>query len=424
MSSKIIFYTLIYKIKSKFNFDKYLEWGKNLLENLKNEIFIIYTDNYTYQFIEPLINNYKNIQIIFLEIQDFEYYKYLDFLNNCTKLTEGYNIDPKLLLIWLERVIILKKIRESIRSDFYSYVDFGYFRDNKIYNNFLKNNIILNNDKIYYCLIFNDILYIKDLLLFYDLNKEMPVKNDGMIGGGFFIIHYNKIDFYLNLFDNKIKFYINNNKLIKDDQIIITDVILDKNNINHFELITEYDSHLNVIYNNKINKNINFKDFIISIYYFNLLFKNKKKENFICDYLYVNNDYYSIENFDEIINIKPTDQWFVFKNFLNDINYNDYIMHNYKPLFFNYYLIDENDCNINHDVYYENDLIKVFKKDNGVYITFKYFIGFIDYNILYKLYHIFININVLNINKISNHYNNEIIIQLSEIFKFKITKQY
>ena len=249
--NNIIFYTLIYKIKSKFDFKKYEEWGSNLIKNMKDQLLVIYTDQNTYDILKDYLKS-DNIKLIFLELNEFKYYKYIDFFERCTSLTEGFNIDARLLLIWLERIIVLDNLKDLIKSEFYSFVDFGYFRDTKIYDNFFKNNILLNKEKIYYCLVKNDNIYLKNnILLYYNNNKEYPIKNDGIIGGGFFIIHNDKINFYVNLFENKVSLYINNNRLIKDDQIIITDIIFDKNNIEHFELITDIDSHLNITYKNK-----------------------------------------------------------------------------------------------------------------------------------------------------------------------------
>ena len=413
MKDKIVFYTLIYKIKSKFDFKKYEEWGKNLINNMKEQTLIIYTDRNTYDILEYIFNN-NNIKIIILEINNFTYYKYINFLSKCTYLTNGYNITPELILIWLERIIILDNLKKYITSDFYSFVDFGYFRENNIYNNFLKNNISLNKDKIYYCLINNDNLYLKNnILSYYNINKEYPIENNGIIGGGFFIIHYEKINFYINLFDSKVLHYINNNRLIKDDQIIISDIIFNKNNTDNFELICDIDSHLNICYKNKINNNNNYKDFVNSIYYSKLIFENKQKSLFYNNYINITEKTYEIKNFDDIINYKNDDNWFAFKKFLNEDNYTHYITNNHKLLLCEYYL----GYDVDYNIFYENDIIKVMKENYKIYIFFKKNIDDLNYLLLYKLLNIFINIQVLNINNVNN-LDYEIIVELSKIFNF------
>jgi len=372
MMNNIIFYTLIYKIKSKFDFKKYEEWGSNLIKNMKDQLLVIYTDQNTYDILKNYLKS-DNIKVIFLELNEFKYYKYIDFFEKCTSLTDGFNIDAKLLLIWLERVILLDNLKNLIKSEFYSFVDFGYFRDDKIYDNFLKNNILLNKEKIYYCLIKNDNIYLKNnILSYYNNNKEYPIKNDGIIGGGFFIIHNNKISLYLSLFENKVLLYISNNRLIKDDQIIITDIIFDKNNTEYFELITDIDSHLNIIYKNKIIQNNNFNDFINSVYYSKLIFKNNNKDILYKEYININEDIYKIKDFDDVINYKNDDNWFVFKKFLNDNDYNKYIINDYKLLLYDYYLgynIEDNNIEGNN-IYYENNIIKVIESNYKLYILF------------------------------------------------------
>ena len=416
MMNNIIFYTLIYKIKSKFDFKKYEEWGSNLIKNMKDQLLVIYTDQNTYDILKNYLKS-DNIKVIFLELNEFKYYKYIDFFEKCTSLTDGFNIDAKLLLIWLERVILLDNLKNLIKSEFYSFVDFGYFRDDKIYDNFLKNNILLNKEKIYYCLIKNDNIYLKNnILSYYNNNKEYPIKNDGIIGGGFFIIHNNKISLYLSLFENKVLLYISNNRLIKDDQIIITDIIFDKNNTEYFELITDIDSHLNIIYKNKIIQNNNFNDFINSVYYSKLIFKNNNKDILYKEYININEDIYKIKDFDDVINYKNDDNWFVFKKFLNDNDYNKYIINDYKLLLYDYYLVYD----VNYDIYYESNIIKVMKNNFNMYIFFKKNIDILNYLILFELLSIFINIQVLNINSTYNDIDYEFIVELSKIFNFSI----
>ena len=64
-----------------------------------------------------------------------------------------------------------------------------------------------------------------------------------MIGGGFFLIHKDKIEFWKTLFYNKLELYFKHDYLVKDDQIILTDCLI--SNLGHFKIIKE-----NNIYNN------------------------------------------------------------------------------------------------------------------------------------------------------------------------------
>ncbi len=408
----ITFYTLIYKVKSKFDFDKYKEWGNNLMKNIKNNNFIIFTNLETYDIIKDIIDfTNNNIKIKILEFNEFKYYKYKLYFEKCKKLIDGYNIDWKLLLIWIERILLLNKIKDT-KTEYYAHVDFGYFRDDKFSDAFLNNIDILNNlnkDKIYYCLVYNDLFYIKNILN-QNLYKEI-------IGGGFFIIHYDKIDYYINLFNDKVLYYINNKELIKDDQYILQNIIFDKNNINNFELITDKNSCLNYIYLEKVTREYNYYDYIKSIYYSKLIFENYGYDN-IENYFRIKNNDYSIIDYNGSMK-KSCDNWFVFRKFLSCIDKNKFIVNNCKKLFYNYYLIcNELGCN----VICENKNIKVFNLNDNIYILLKIKTSSITYKILYNMIDTFIPITKLNINSNLNINSTEyqFIIEISRLFNFEI----
>ena len=66
--------------------------------------------------------------------------------------------------------------------------------------------------------------------------EEIP-HDQVSIAGGFFLIYKNNIDWYHKLNDDKIKLYFDNNRLIKDDQIIVLNNIVE--NMSKFFLIME-----------------------------------------------------------------------------------------------------------------------------------------------------------------------------------------
>ena len=57
------------------------------------------------------------------------------------------------------------------------------------------------------------------------------------IAGGFFILYKDKIDWWSSTYNNKLEFYLKNNYLVKDDQIIVVDCVL--SDINSFTLFRE-----------------------------------------------------------------------------------------------------------------------------------------------------------------------------------------
>ena len=102
-----------------------------------------------------------------------------------------------------------------------------------------------SKNKIYYGCINNNNNYMNNL---YNLinnknslglpDKPMP-PNQQSIAGGFFIIHKNKINWWVNTYDKKLALYFKHNYLVKDDQIIIIDCILSQQS--EFVLFREND---------------------------------------------------------------------------------------------------------------------------------------------------------------------------------------
>ena len=45
------------------------------------------------------------------------------------------------------------------------------------------------------------------------------------VAGGFFILHKDKVQWWKNTYDKKLKLYLDNNRLVKDDQFIIVDCV-------------------------------------------------------------------------------------------------------------------------------------------------------------------------------------------------------
>ncbi len=248
--------TCFYSIKSKFEKDKYYEWMSNMLENIVNANMVIYTDNDNYDRIRE-IREKKNLmdrtKIIVKKTNEFYVEKYRkDFIMNNIRNKYLPNISYELHMIWNEKVNFVKQTIESkfFDSEYYCWCDIGYFRCNKDnirreeIKNFPNNEKIkkLNKNKIYYGLVNNDDKYMRILEDIVNNKTEIP-GNQVSIAGGFFILHKNKIDYWYNIYYKKLEEYFINKKLIKDDQIIIVDCILNKENRNDFELIQNYDKY-------------------------------------------------------------------------------------------------------------------------------------------------------------------------------------
>jgi hypothetical protein len=243
---EIAFFTTIYKIKSKFDFQTYETWGKKLLSKLKNYKLFIFTNQETYELIKHLTNHYTNIEFIIKELTDFEYHSERNVLKKNTKKKyfPNHDISFLLILLWINRHVLYNEIKKRHRSDFYSHIDWGYFRacdDNSALT--IDTTKLLTN-KIYFGLIKNDTKYIRKLYnKFKDWDKESIEKtlvdNLYSVGGGATIIHRYMIDLWISMFKDIFRKFIDKNIDFKDDQTIISSCIFNPTYYKHFALITQ-----------------------------------------------------------------------------------------------------------------------------------------------------------------------------------------
>lgn len=255
----LVLSSCFYIIKSKFDVETYVEWFKNFLGNVKNFNLVIYTNEETKFLLEPMIEHNDNIKLIIKSFDDFYNYKFKNqWIKNQNKNTYLPNVDWKLIMLWMEKISFVKETidKKYFDGDWYGWCDIGYFRGryNDINNDLIKNwpNIDkiskLDKNKIYYAMINknNFVEYIKNCL---DVNEnglpKKPIPGDQVsIAGGFFLSHKNKLGWWFDTFTKKVKLYLDNDYLIKDDQIIILNCIIE--NFDNFRLVEE---------NNKIYDN-------------------------------------------------------------------------------------------------------------------------------------------------------------------------
>lgn len=257
--------TCFYKIKSKFDEITYKKWIDNFLSNVNNFNLVVYTNKESLYLVKKYSN--KNIKIIIKEFNSFYNYKYKKFwkLNNKNNKLLGH-LNWKLQMIWAEKISFVKNTIEKqyFKSKWYGWCDIGYFRNrindlNKLQlKNWPNNKIIklLNPNKIYYGQICNN-LFLEELEKIINNKNEfnLPI-NQVSVAGGFFLITSNNINYWHKLFDNKLQTYFNNNRLVKDDQIILINCIL--LNKKKFKLIKENDK--------KYDKWFLFQRYLLNVY--------------------------------------------------------------------------------------------------------------------------------------------------------------
>lgn len=231
---KLTLSTSFYILNSKFDIETYKKWAKNLINNVNNFYLVIYTDKKSKYFFDDMsINN--NIKIVIKEIESFNTYKYKDFWikNHEQNTSLNSKIDWKVNILWNEKINFVNETinNKCFETDYYGWCDIGYFRcdyNNLPYDkisNWPNKNIIDNlEDKIYYTKVCSD-EYINDIESYYKLNNEIPSLQCS-IAGGFFISNKDNLKWWYEIYYKKIEEYFNENKLIKDDQIIIINLFL------------------------------------------------------------------------------------------------------------------------------------------------------------------------------------------------------
>ena len=249
----ITYSTCFYILKAKFNPNIYIEWMSHFLSIVNHFNLVIYTDNNSVQYINT--NNNPRIKIIIKPIEQFYLNKYKeDFIKNHENnyLLNKY-VDWRVNMLWCEKLWFVKETIENnyFDTDLHGWCDIGYFRNRQndtniqMLSNWSNKESLqkINSEKIYYACVNNNPNEISYLFaLIHNKNdNELPItpipSQQTSIAGGFFILDKNKIEWWSNTFENKMKLYFKHNYLIKDDQIILVDCIF--SNMSKFCLVRE-----------------------------------------------------------------------------------------------------------------------------------------------------------------------------------------
>lgn len=243
----ITFCTCWYIVKSKFDISTYKKWMANILNHVNHFNLVIYTNKESYYVIEPFIKSNK-LKVIFKDWEEFYTYKWKDeWINNHNKNKLLNHTHWKLNMLWNEKIFFVNDAIQNnyFDTDWYGWCDIGYFR-NSTTENWPSQSVSLNKDKIYYGLVSNVLNNLSTIILNKNENNMpyIPIPNNQVsIAGGFFISHKSTFQWWKDTYYNRLNDYFINDYLVKDDQIIIIDCII--NNFNRFELIEESDPRKN-----------------------------------------------------------------------------------------------------------------------------------------------------------------------------------
>lgn len=231
------FATCYYQVKSKYIPDKYYEWMTNLLQNAVKFRLVVFTDDKSEEKISEIVADNPNVTVINRPLEAAYNYKYKDLLiKNQEHPIHAANISWELQLIWAEKIsFVLEAAKLIPDSDFYGWIDIGYFRgseghipNSKIASWPDENKIAaLDIDKIHYGRVNNNPGFDRVLSIYMKNHRHdgLPLTDrlpPGMaVAGGFFICHRAMLSWWHQTYDSVLSLYLNNGYVVKDDQTII-----------------------------------------------------------------------------------------------------------------------------------------------------------------------------------------------------------
>jgi hypothetical protein len=228
-----------------------------MLKNVNQYYLVIYCDTDSYSDLEKYAVANERIKVILFPLEKFHGYQYKEFWvknhqkNNLLNQNTGWEVN----MLWNEKIWFVENtIREkyfATMTDYYGWCDIGYFRGrpddlpSSLYGLWPNNEKIslLDKSRIHYALINNNHSYLQflhQLIQRIDVSKIEIPPFQLSIAGGFFILAKEKMDWWKEEYQKKLESYILNDRLVKDDQIILVDCIFSNRNLEeHFILYQE-----------------------------------------------------------------------------------------------------------------------------------------------------------------------------------------
>jgi len=235
--------TAWYNLKAKFDISDYRKWMDNMLLNVRCNI-VIYTNRDSYGTVKPYINlRPGRIHIVIKELEDFSTYPLRDhwIRNHSRNLLLRDRVSWEVNMLWSEKVnFVYEAVRAGyFHSDWYCWCDIAYFRcgqwDSPLSS--LKEWPCpykvsdLDTNYIHYGAVCTKDTLTEIAGLIHNKNevglpKVGPPPGICTFAGGFFLIHRDRVDWWRCEYYRKLQLYFEHGSLVKDDQTILTDLIL------------------------------------------------------------------------------------------------------------------------------------------------------------------------------------------------------
>jgi glycosyltransferase involved in cell wall biosynthesis len=242
----ITFATCWYPVKAKYNSDVYETWMQNILKYVIGFYLVVYTDDASYTLLDSYIRSHPYVKLVRKPLESFYGYiwkdQWMENHRNNPYMNEQSecNIEWKLNMIWCEKIHMTVEATQYYETDYYGWMDIGYFRDGPVSSSWPSKRVIwnLNRQKIYYAQVCSDEI-LEHLCKDACTNGETPIPPNQMsIAGGFFITYKTNLMWWYRTFYNRLKMYFQQKRLVKDDQIIILDCIA--HHRDRFELVSNH----------------------------------------------------------------------------------------------------------------------------------------------------------------------------------------
>ena len=228
-----------FQIKSKHPHDEYVNWMRNLLENVETDM-VIFTDIESYNLICEIRKPYIEFtKIIITKFENFRCYKYFDsFVKHHDLDLENTIHNPYLYMIWAEKSYFIEScIKENyFNSQYYFWCDIGSLRGyddcpdhNKMKNwpylkkkNIPKNKIVIAKTGNWKS---NEFTLNNEGIIQQDLRPHLNTVG-GMFGGD-----KSALIQWIKEYDILLQKYIKYHKFIGKDQSLYLNTILKNPNI-------------------------------------------------------------------------------------------------------------------------------------------------------------------------------------------------
>ena len=233
---RITFTTAFYPVRSKFPSQKYIQWTTQFFSIVRQFYLVVFTDEATQQTLLEIAQGNPNIRIVVRPLYAFHGMKYAEFWeeNHCKNFllkTTCWELN----MLWNEKVWFVGDVIQNLyfpETEYYGWVDIGYFRNenNNIHTFELTNwanydrLVSFSPKKVHYTMV-NPIGF-RLIQKLHSSGLGIPLKQT-TVAGGFFLGGKEPLLQWRDIFKEKLEQYVSVGSLLRDDQIIVVECLLD-----------------------------------------------------------------------------------------------------------------------------------------------------------------------------------------------------